>query len=116
MTIANKICIRGLVECFDDAPINALENIDLDIQENEFVTLVGASGCGKSTLLRTIGGLEVQSKGELSIDGRAVTGPGIDRAMVFQHYSLYPWMTVSENIKFCRQLAAHTKDRNVREN
>ena len=111
MTTASKICIRGLVKCFDGAPINALENIDLDIQENEFVTLVGASGCGKSTLLRTIGGLEVQSEGELSIEGRAVTGPGIDRAMVFQHYSLYPWMTVSENIKFCRQLAAHTKGR-----
>ena len=111
MTTVNKICIRGLVKCFGGASINALENIDLDIQENEFVTLVGASGCGKSTLLRTIGGLEVQSKGELSIDGHAVTGPGIDRAMVFQHYSLYPWMTVSENIKFCRQLAAHSRGR-----
>ena len=111
MTIATKISIRGLFKRFDSAPINALENIDLDIRENEFVTLVGASGCGKSTLLRTIGGLEVQSEGELRIDGRAVTGPGIDRAMVFQHYSLYPWMTVSENIKFCRQLDAHTHNR-----
>jgi NitT/TauT family transport system ATP-binding protein len=108
---ATKIEIRGLFKRFDNAPVNALENIDLDIRENEFVTFVGASGCGKSTLLRTIGGLEVQTEGELSIDGRAVNGPGIDRAMVFQHYSLYPWMTVSENIKFCRQLAAHTKDR-----
>jgi NitT/TauT family transport system ATP-binding protein len=111
MTTANKICIRGLFKCFEGSRVNALENIDLDIQENEFVTLVGASGCGKSTLLRTIGGLEVQSEGELIIDGRAVTGPGIDRAMVFQHYSLYPWMTVSDNIKFCRQLAAHTRGR-----
>ncbi len=106
-----KISIQGLYKRFDGAPINALENIDLDIRENEFVTFVGASGCGKSTLLRTIGGLEVQTGGELNIDGRAVDGPGIDRAMVFQHYSLYPWMTVSENIKFCRQLAAHTQDR-----
>lgn len=106
-----KIEIRGLFKRFDNAPVNALESIDLDIRENEFVTFVGASGCGKSTLLRTIGGLEVQTEGELSIDGRAVNGPGIDRAMVFQHYSLYPWMTVSENIKFCRQLAAHTQDR-----
>jgi NitT/TauT family transport system ATP-binding protein len=111
MTTATKICIRGLFKCFDGAPVNALENIDLDVQQNEFITLVGASGCGKSTLLRTIGGLEVQSEGELSIDGRAVTGPGIDRAMVFQHYSLYPWMTVIDNIKFCRQLAAHTQER-----
>jgi len=106
-----KISIRGLFKRFDGAPINALENIDLDIRKNEFVTFVGASGCGKSTLLRTIGGLEVQTEGELSIDDCAVNGPGIDRAMVFQHYSLYPWMTVSENIKFCRQLAAHKKDR-----
>ena len=110
-TNAKKIEIRGLFKRFDNAPVNALENIDLDIRENEFVTFVGASGCGKSTLLRTIGGLEVQSEGELHINGRPIEGPGIDRAMVFQHYSLYPWMTVSENIKFCRQLAAHTKDR-----
>jgi|AntAceMinimDraft_12_1070368.scaffolds.fasta_scaffold03897_5 NitT/TauT family transport system ATP-binding protein len=110
-TNATKIEISGLFKRFDNAPINALENIDIDIRENEFVTFVGASGCGKSTLLRTIGGLEVQTDGELSIDGRAVNGPGKDRAMVFQHYSLYPWMTVSENIKFCRQLATYTKDR-----
>ena len=106
-----KVSIRDLHKRFDGAPINALEHIDLDIQANEFVTFVGASGCGKSTLLRTIGGLEVQTSGELLVDGEAVTGPGIDRAMVFQHYSLYPWMTVCENIKFCRQLAAHTEGR-----
>ncbi len=103
-----KIVIRSLTKRFDGAAINALEGINLDIGENEFVTFVGASGCGKSTLLRTIGGLETQTSGDLLVDGRAVDGPGIDRAMVFQHYSLYPWMTVLENIKFCRQLKAHT--------
>ncbi len=106
-----KIAVRGLYKRFDGATINALEHIDLDIAANEFVTFVGASGCGKSTLLRTIGGLEVQTAGELLVDGRTVNGPGIDRAMVFQHYSLYPWMSVLENIRFCRQLAAHTQDR-----
>jgi len=106
-----KISIRGLYKHFDGAPTNALENVDLDIGANEFVTFVGASGCGKSTLLRTIGGLETQTSGELLVDNRPVSGPGIDRAMVFQHYSLYPWMTVMENIKFCRQLAAHTDGR-----
>jgi NitT/TauT family transport system ATP-binding protein len=111
MTAPTKISIRGLSKCFDGAAINALEHIDLDIPANEFVTFVGASGCGKSTLLRTIGGLEVQTAGDLRVNDRAVTSPGIDRAMVFQHYSLYPWMTVMENIKFCRQLAAHTRDR-----
>ena len=111
MNTLPKISIRGLTKQFDGAPTHALENVDLDIGANEFVTFVGASGCGKSTLLRTIGGLEVQTAGELLVDNRPVTGPGIDRAMVFQHYSLYPWMTVMENIKFCRQLAAHTQDR-----
>jgi NitT/TauT family transport system ATP-binding protein len=106
-----KIAIRDVYKRFEGAPVNALEGINLSICENEFVTFVGASGCGKSTLLRTIGGLEVQTSGELLVDGRAVTGPGIDRAMVFQHYSLYPWVTVCENIKFCRQLAAHTEGR-----
>ena len=106
-----KIQIRDLHKRFDGAPLNALEHIDLDIAHNEFVTFVGASGCGKSTLLRTIGGLETHTSGELLVDGRPVTGPDIDRAMVFQHYSLYPWMSVMENIKFCRQLAAHTRNR-----
>jgi NitT/TauT family transport system ATP-binding protein len=105
-----KIQIRDLHKRFDGAPLNALEQINLDIAHNEFVTFVGASGCGKSTLLRTIGGLETHTSGELLVDGRPVTGPDIDRAMVFQHYSLYPWMSVMENIKFCRQLAAHRKD------
>ena len=106
-----KVVVRSLSKRFDGAAINALEGINLDIGENEFVTFVGASGCGKSTLLRTIGGLETQTSGDLLVDGRAVDGPGIDRAMVFQHYSLYPWMTVMENIKFCRQLKAHTDGR-----
>ncbi len=106
-----KVSIRALHKRFDGASINALEHIDLDIRPNEFVTFVGASGCGKSTLLRTIGGLETHTSGELLVDGRPVQGPDIDRAMVFQHYSLYPWMTVLENIRFCRQLQAHTRDR-----
>ena len=106
-----KIAIRALYKRFEGAAVNALENANLDIAANEFVTFVGASGCGKSTLLRTIGGLETHSSGELLVDGQPVDGPGIDRAMVFQHYSLYPWMTVMENIKFCRQLAAHTRNR-----
>ena len=106
-----KIAIRELFKRFDGAPLNALEHINLDILPNEFVTFVGASGCGKSTLLRTIGGLETHTSGELLVDGKPLAGPDIDRAMVFQHYSLYPWMSVLDNIRFCRQLAAHTKNR-----
>ncbi len=82
----------------------ALQDIHLEIANNEFITFVGASGCGKSTLLRAIGGLESLTAGNISIDGVSIKKPGVDRAMVFQHYSLYPWLTVIGNIKFCRQL------------
>ncbi|MEY8879368.1 MAG: ABC transporter ATP-binding protein, partial [Leptothrix sp. (in: b-proteobacteria)] len=91
--------------------VTALQAVNLDIARNEFVTLVGASGCGKSTLLRTIGGLEHHSAGTLSVDGQAIDGPGRERAMVFQHYSLYPWLNVIDNIKFSRRLSAHTQNR-----
>jgi NitT/TauT family transport system ATP-binding protein len=86
--------------------IIALQAINLDIANNEFVTFVGASGCGKSTLLRCIGGLESLSAGSIFADGVAINKPGVDRAMVFQHYSLYPWLSVIGNIKFSRLLQA----------
>jgi NitT/TauT family transport system ATP-binding protein len=101
-----KIQIRDVSKVFNSQgrKVQALQDVSLDIQANEFITFVGASGCGKSTLLRSIGGLEQHSSGEILLDGRAIAGPGIDRAMVFQHYSLYPWLNVMQNIKFCRQL------------
>lgn len=108
-----SIEIRGVGKVFGAGPtaITALQSADLQIGRNEFVTFVGASGCGKSTLLRMIGGLETVSAGEIAVDGRPIEGPGVERAMVFQHYSLYPWLTVIENIKFCRQLKAHIANR-----
>ena len=84
--------------------IEALRDVNLEVQPNEFITFVGASGCGKSTLLRIMAGLETHSSGGILLRGEPIDGPGVDRAMVFQHYSLYPWLTVTENIKFCRQL------------
>ena len=101
-----KIRIQQVGKTFvtDKREVEALQSVSLDIQPNEFITFVGASGCGKSTLLRIIAGLESLSRGEILLDGRPVDGPGVDRAMVFQHYSLYPWLTVMKNIKFCRQL------------
>jgi NitT/TauT family transport system ATP-binding protein len=103
--MAKSIAIAGLSKSFADT--TALQDIELAVAPNEFVTVVGASGCGKSTLLRIVGGLERQSAGEVRIDGAPVHGPGVDRAMVFQHYSLYPWLTVMQNIKFSRRLMAH---------
>jgi NitT/TauT family transport system ATP-binding protein len=111
MSSIPKIDVRGVFKRFEGAANDALQNVSLQIQANEFITFVGASGCGKSTLLRTIGGLERHTAGELKVNGQPVSGPGPDRAMVFQHYSLYPWMTVRENIKFCRQLSVHTEGR-----
>ena len=108
-----KIECNNVWKFFGEGPkqTTALQDVSLDIADNEFITLVGASGCGKSTLLRTLAGLETHSRGEVLVDGKAITGPGQDRAMVFQHYSLYPWLRVSENIRFCRQLSAHTHNR-----
>ncbi|KAB7614025.1 ABC transporter ATP-binding protein [Verminephrobacter eiseniae] len=106
-----KIQCRNLSKFFGAGAqrLTALDNIELQVQHNEFVTLVGASGCGKSTLLRMLAGLERADQGALLIDGRHVTDPGIARALVFQHYSLYPWLTVLNNIKFCRRLDVHRR-------
>lgn len=106
MSMVADIEIRALGKWFGEGPerIEALHAIDLDVARNEFVTLVGASGCGKSTLLRVLAGLETYDSGTLLVGGQPVRGPGADRAMVFQHYSLYPWLTVEDNVKFSRRL------------
>ena len=108
-----KIECQNVWKHFGEEPTKttALQDVSLNIADNEFITLVGASGCGKSTLLRTLAGLETQSRGQVLVDGQAITGPGQERAMVFQNYSLYPWLKVLENIRFCRQLGVHTQGR-----
>jgi NitT/TauT family transport system ATP-binding protein len=83
----------------------AVENIDLEVAEGEFVTIVGPSGCGKSTLLLAIDGLVAPSRGEVSVGGHTVTAPGQDRAMVFQEFGLLPWRTVLGNVQFGMELA-----------
>lgn len=105
-----KINIAAAGKTFDEGSIVALQDVDLTISSNEFVTFVGASGCGKSTLLRCIGGLETLSSGGIKVNDMPISGPGVDRAMVFQHYSLYPWLTVMDNIKFSRLLRAGRED------
>jgi len=108
----SKVIIQNVGKVFERAasPVPALENVNLSIENNEFITLVGASGCGKSTLLRILAGLEYRTSGEVLCDGRNIAAPGADRAMVFQHYSLYPWLTVMENIKFSRQLKVNREN------
>ena len=78
----------------------ALKDIQLDIQAGEFVCLLGPSGCGKSTLLNAVAGFALPSSGEITVEGKKITGPGPDRGMVFQEYALFPWMTIAQNIAF----------------
>jgi ABC-type nitrate/sulfonate/bicarbonate transport system ATPase subunit len=82
------------------APTLALQATSLTVQENDFLTILGPSGCGKSTLLRIVAGLDQQSSGSVLLDGVPIHGPGADRGMVFQSYTLFPWLTVRQNICF----------------
>src|SRR5258707_1112187 len=81
-----------------NAPTRALEPTDLSVGNNDFVTILGPSGCGKSTLLRIVAGLDRPTSGRVILDGCEVAGPGADRGMVFQSYTLFPWLTVRETI------------------
>src|SRR5438105_97328 len=90
--------VRGLRKEF--GAVVALQDIDLEVAPGEIVCLLGPSGCGKSTLLDVLAGFTQPSKGEALAFGKPIAGPGPDRAMVFQEYALFPWMTVAENIAF----------------
>lgn len=88
----------------------AVSDVNFDVEQGEFITIVGPSGCGKSTLLSSINGLLSPTKGEVNIAGKTVKGPSQDRAMVFQEFALMPWRTVDENVWFGLELQGKKKD------
>ena len=100
----SRLSIRGVGRTFPGvnrgAPTLALQPTDLEVADNDFITILGPSGCGKSTLLRIVAGLDHPTSGRVLLDGVPVEGPGADRGMVFQSYTLFPWLTVEQNIRF----------------
>ena len=98
-----KLKVEHITKVFEEknkAPLTALKDICIEVDQSDFVVLVGPSGCGKSTLLNIIAGLEKATRGQVLVDGKPVKGPGADRGMVFQGYSLFPWLTVQKNVEF----------------
>lgn len=99
----DKVSVQGLTKQFGD--LEVLREIDLDIADGEFISLVGPSGCGKTTFLRIIAGLDSATRGEVRLDGRLITGPGVDRGFVFQTDNLLPWRKVYDNAVLGLELA-----------
>ncbi len=97
-----RLVLVGVEKTFQtrQGAVQALHDINLTLDDGEFVSVVGASGCGKSTLLRIVAGLETASTGQLTLDNGPLRGPGRDRGMVFQQYTLYPWLSALENVEF----------------
>ncbi|MDB6117282.1 MAG: transporter related [Verrucomicrobiaceae bacterium] len=96
------LSVKGLLKKFgtNGSARTVFEGVSLDIHRREFICVIGPSGCGKSTFLRIVAGLDECSAGEVLLDGKSVAGPGRDRGMVFQGYTLFPWLTVKRNVMF----------------
>lgn len=101
-TAAPRIRFEGVSMDFPTAsgPMRVLDNIDCDIHEGEFVSIIGPSGCGKTTMMNLVGGFAQPTAGRVLLDGQPVRGPGSDRGVIFQEYGVFPWLTVEENIGF----------------
>ena len=93
-----QIVIKDVCFSYPNAQEQTLKGVNLSIDKGDFVCILGESGCGKSTLLRLLGGFQFPNSGSILVDGSPVKAPGLDRAVVFQDYSLYPWMTTGKNI------------------
>ncbi|MDR3590568.1 MAG: ABC transporter ATP-binding protein [Negativicutes bacterium] len=109
--MAAKLLVENVSKVFLDKErrVTALENTNFSVAANEFITILGPSGCGKSTILKVVAGLEEPSSGRVTLDGREIKGPGKDRGMVFQSYTLFPWLSVQENIEFGLAVAGRPK-------
>lgn len=109
--------VRGLHKSYfsSQGETEALRDINFQVHRREFVCVIGPSGCGKSTLIRILAGLEAHTAGEVLLDDKPVDGPGRDRGMVFQGYSLFPWLTVKKNVMFGPQMSGHGFDASERE-
>src|SRR5882724_7481708 len=108
-----KLRLSKVAKTFETAsqPVEALQPLDLEILEGEFVVLFGPSGCGKSTLLNMIAGFESTSAGEITLDGQPVGRPGCDRLMMFQEAALFPWLNVIENVMYGLKWQRHYRFR-----
>ena len=99
----SQLAIQGISRVFTGTrgqSTQALLPIDFQVNDNDFVTILGPSGCGKSTMLRIVAGLDLPTTGQVLLDGQPVDGPGADRGMVFQSYTLFPWLSIAQNIRF----------------
>ncbi|MBE0522970.1 MAG: ABC transporter ATP-binding protein [Methanosarcinales archaeon] len=101
------LCVKNICKIYeadDGYDVQALQNINIEVKDKEFVCIIGPSGCGKTTLLRIIAGLEKPDSGVVTLKNEPILAPGPDRGMVFQEYSLFPWRTVLKNITFSLEL------------
>lgn len=105
-----SLVLQSLSKQYENSSQATLHEINLEIEEGEFVCIVGASGCGKSTLLNLVAGLEKPTGGKILLDGKEITGPGADRVVMFQEHGLYPWLNVIENVKFGMKLSGVQED------
>lgn len=104
------LVIRDLCKQFKEETAPTLQGINLEIEEGEFICIVGMSGCGKSTLLNMVAGLETPTSGEIILNGERVRGPGSDRTVMFQEHGLFPWLCVIENVKFGMSLQGISRE------
>ena len=110
---APEIEIQGVTKSYEtrEGSFLALEEVNLDVEKNEFICVVGPSGCGKTTLMNIIAGLNPPSTGTVKVRGESVTGPGKGKGVVFQQYALYPWLTVEKNVEFGLRMKGVEKEK-----